>query len=162
MLDFYVRLKMFFRKGKKNAKEFAKQIVEAHAIRTLDDIASFITRFRYIPDPLWGLIGIRRDLPAFAKRGGGDCDDFALAVCRLAQALGRKAYYVTGLYKNPFRNHVFAIVRDETPYRFEYRVFTPFTLLPRKYESFERALKGAQILLGEHEKIHVLDVDELK
>ncbi|HBT39777.1 MAG: transglutaminase domain-containing protein [Pseudothermotoga sp.] len=53
---------------------------------------------------------IQHDLPSFVRRGGGDCDDFALAVCRLAQALGYKAYYVTGFSWSPRKNHAWAIV----------------------------------------------------
>jgi len=160
MLGLYVRLKMLFRKGKKGAKEYARKIAEAYKMRTLDDVANFMTRFRYIPDPLWGLLDIQYDLPAFVRRGGGDCDDFALAVCRLAQALGRKAYYITGVHKRPERNHVFAIVRDESTYQYEYRMFTPFVLLPKRYFMIDEAIESA-LVLGGYTRFDVLDVDEI-
>ena len=154
MLGLYVRLKLFLRKGKKGAEECAKKLIESYGIRTLDDIAYFITRFRYIPDPFFGIFDIQYDLPAFVVRGGGDCDDFALAVCRLAQALGKKAYYVTALHKNPFRNHVLAIVQDSPD---SYRIFTPFVLLPRAHQTLEEAITYVKDL-GGYWCIHAFEV----
>jgi len=129
-------------------------------IRTLDDIDAFMRRFAYKPDPLWGLIDIQHDLPSFIKRGGGDCDDFALAVCRLAQALGLKAYYVTGLSWNIFKNHSWAIVKAQR----KYYIFTPYRIVFYRvdFETIDEAIEAFQnIFDARFFCIHVFNIDEI-
>ena len=143
-LDLYVNAKLALRVGRfsKNL-ELAKSIVQSNNIKTPKEAADYIaTNFKYKSDPLWGLIDIQYDLYPFIKNKGGDCEDFALAVCRLWQALGLKSCYVTLVSANIFDNHVMSMcVYDgmlyyATPYAFVQQSFLSVKDVIKHFETF--------------------------
>lgn len=111
LLGVYVKLKLRFRAHKNRYWEVAEKIlkeifeeyvpklafttVPAHFLtkyrvtdyKITDALALpseyFASRYEYKPDPFFGLFDRLYDLDVFVERGGGDCDDFSMAVGRV-------------------------------------------------------------------------------
>lgn len=138
-LKLYVELKLLLRKGRKGARELARKIIEEHGITTAKDAAAFLFReCQYEPDPLWGLIDIQKDLPALLKDKAGDCDDFALSLCRLLSALGFRTYYVTAVAERIWDNHAF-VVFEQNGF---FQLATPYIVLSAQFTSLDEAVEA--------------------
>lgn len=159
LLDLYVILKLKFRRGKKNAEVIARDIVNNNFLQTPAGCVRFVNeRFKYLSDPLGGLIDIQLDLPAFVSRGGGDCDDFVLAVCRLWQALGLKAYYVTLFSFNMADNHVIAVHEKNGKYCYA----TPYVYFDEAFDSIGAVIRDFEKLYDvQYDFCSVVDVDQI-
>lgn len=165
-LRLYVWLKMVLRRGRRlacaKAARLLKQIrcsVGSERLTPAELVRYLADNYDWVPDPLFGFIDVQKDLPAFLADKGGDCDDFALAVCRLLQAMGYKAYYVAAVsVMKPSKNHAFVVyIEDGKLY-----VATPYAVLPKWFVDVAEAVEEiGKMYEVKYDYWHVLDVDVL-
>lgn len=109
IMKLWLKIKYSFIRGSQNTSRIiAKQIVEDSNLKTISDISEFVQRrMKYVSDPLLGFLDIQQDLEYTSTHGWkGDCDDYALAAYRLAEAMGQKPFLLTMINKDIRKNHV--------------------------------------------------------
>lgn len=105
----------------KKELEDANAVIKQYNIKSDVDLFNFVqSHFRYISDPLFGIIDIQSTISEIMKNGGGDCDDYAWFSCVMLYSLGYKAYYVTLFDPFIVKSHVTCVyIKNNNAYCFD-------------------------------------------
>ena len=114
LVDWYVSQKLNrIRSKMKENILYAESLVDQHNLKNLRDVITFLSKYKYISDPGMGFFDQQDDLKTFIKKGGGDCDDWALAFYRLLSVLDYEVYYVTLVDSRIVMSHVTCLFRTK-------------------------------------------------
>lgn len=115
-------------------EELSRVIVEQNNINTAQEAVFWLRKnFEYIRESgdVWF------DIKRFVERGGGDCEDWAIAVARLWQALGLESYVVIHFNANTIYAHAFAVHVEQD----HLRCATPYVYVQQQFVKLQDAVQ---------------------
>lgn len=118
----------------KRSIELALELVWLNDISTPELAVAFLRKnFSYIQEfgDKWF------DLADFIERGGGDCEDWAIALARLWQALSLESYVVVHFNSTLIYAHAFAVHVEQE----HLRCATPYAYVQRSFEKLRDAVR---------------------
>jgi|GEM_PF-3599770 len=112
LVDWYVSQKLNrIRSKMKENILYAESLVKEHNLKNVQDVKNFLSQYKYVLDPGFGLFDQQNDIKTFIEKGEGDCDDWTLAYYRLLSALDYEVYYTTLVDSQIIKSHAVCLFR---------------------------------------------------